>query len=216
MDTRCWLRYLRLNFHMTPFEAIEKIKALFAEGDAPAEAPAAAPEAPAPSEAPTEAAKEYDLKSGAKVSIDKLEIGGQVLVVDEAGNKTPAPAGTHELVDGVSITVDDMGIIAEISSPAEEAADVEATPSEADMKIAELEAQLSALKSEQATQVQKMSEQEAKFGKAIHDLSNVVLGLMVTPSADPMEAPKNKFSQHHESKDSKIAKYMDFVKQISK
>ena len=198
---------------MTPFEAIEKIKALFAEVDMPAPAPS--PEV-APPVAPIESAKEYDLKSGAKVTIDKLEIGGQVLVIDDAGNKSPAPAGSHELVDGVVITVDDMGIIAEISTPAEEAADVEVGPSEADMKIAELEAQLTELKKQQSAQVQKMNEQVAKFNQAILGLSDVVTGLMKTPSADHISAPKNNFSQHVESKDSRIAKYMDFVKAISK
>ena len=60
---------------MTTLEAINKIKQMFAE----------AGELPMASVEPTQSFAEYSLKSGAKVMIDKLEVGGKVSVVDEAG-----------------------------------------------------------------------------------------------------------------------------------
>jgi len=74
---------------MTTLEAINKIKQMFAE----------AGELPMASVEPTQSFAEYSLKSGAKVMIDKLEVGGKVSLVDEAGVETPAPAGEHELID---------------------------------------------------------------------------------------------------------------------
>ena len=64
---------------MSPLEALLQIKQMFAEMPpvvAPSEAPAEAPQEPA---APKYL--EYVLKSGAKVKIDKLEIGGNVMVI---------------------------------------------------------------------------------------------------------------------------------------
>ena len=83
---------------MTPLEAVLKIKAMFEQSGAnfadPVPAPAADPMAePAPSVEPTEDAKEYDLKAGGKVMIDKLEIGGKVTIESEVDAYMPAPAG---------------------------------------------------------------------------------------------------------------------------
>jgi len=52
--------------------------------------------------------EDYKLKSGAVVSIDKLEIGGSVVL-----NGEPAPDGEHELEDGSKIVVAG-GLITEV------------------------------------------------------------------------------------------------------
>lgn len=208
---------------MTPLEAIMKMKAAFeaaglqfAPGDP---MPAPAPET-APAAAPTEAAKEYDLVSGGKVTIDSLEIGGKVTIKDEAGNEAPAPAGDHELIDGTTITVDETGTITAVNAPVENAPEIEvevetpAAPSETEMKIAELEAAIAELKKDAESKKAMMSEVEAKFSKAISEMSDVIVGLISTPSASATENPKDKFNAHVESKEEKMQRFLDRAKNL--
>lgn len=208
---------------MTPLEAIMKMKAAFeaaglqfAPGDP---MPAPAPET-APAAVPTEAAKEYDLVSGGKVMIDSLEIGGKVTIKDEAGNEAPAPAGDHELIDGTTITVDETGTITAVNAPVEDAPEVEvevetpAAPSETEMKIAELEAAIAELKKDAESKKAMMSEVEAKFSKAISEMSDVIVGLINTPSASATENPKDKFNAHVESRDEKMQRFLDRAKNL--
>ena len=210
---------------MTPLEAIMKMKAAFeaaglqfAPGDS-MPAPEAMPEA-MPATVPTEAAKEYDLVSGGKVMIDSLEVGGKVTIKDEAGNEAPAPAGDHELVDGTTITVDETGTITAINAPAEEAPEVEVEieasnePTETEMKIAELEAAIAELKKDAEAKKAMMSEVEAKFSKAISEMSDVIVGLISTPSASATENPKDKFNAHVESKEEKMQRFLDRAKNL--
>lgn len=187
---------------MTPLEALLKIKQMFAEMPPVALEAPVAPEAPAAPEY-----KEYVLKSGAKVKIDKLEVGGKVVLVDDAGNESPAPAGEHELADGTVITLDDASMIIEIASPVEEAPEAE-QPSMDMAKIAELEAQIAELKKGKQGQEVKMAEAEAKFSAAIKELTDVVLQLIQTPSADATEKPKQTFNKVVPSKDSRIDSFL--------
>lgn len=208
---------------MTPLEAIMKMKAAFeaaglqfAPGDP---MPAPAPET-APAADPTEAAKEYDLVSGGKVMIDSLEIGGKVTIKDEAGNESPAPAGDHELIDGTTITVDETGTITAVNAPVENAPEIEievespSAPSETEMKIAELEAAIAELKKDAESKKAMMSEVEAKFNKAISEMSDVIVGLINTPSASATENPKDKFNAHVESKEEKMQRFLDRAKNL--
>ena len=213
---------------MTPLEAIMKMKAAFeaaglqfAPGDPmPAPAPEAAPES-APAVEPTEAAKEYELKAGGKVMIDSLEIGGKVTILDEAGNEAPAPAGDHELIDGTTITVDETGTISAVNAPVEAAPEVEieiepAAPSETEMKIAALEAAIAELKKDAEAKKALMSEVETKFSNAISEMSDVIVGLINTPSASATENPKDKFNAHVESKEERMKRFLDRAKNINK
>jgi len=201
---------------MTTLEAIQKIKQMFVEVG---ELPSYVEEPVAPSAEPTESAKEYSLKSGLKVMIDNLAIGGKVAVVDEAGNAAPAPAGEHELIDGTKIVLDEASSIVEIELPQAEVVEevVEAKedePKEEDMmkkKIEEMQKQLDDLK---MSYDQKLASQEAKFSKGIADLSDVMVQLINTPSADATEAPKDKFNQHVEKKEDKMKRFLDFAKSI--
>jgi len=209
---------------MTPLEAILKMKAAFeaaglqfAPGD---QMPAPAPEA-APAVEPTEAAKEYDLVSGGKVTIDSLEVGGKVTIKDEAGNEAPAPAGDHELVDGTTITVDETGTITDLKAPNEAAPEIEVevelpVPSETEMKIAALEEAIAELKKDAESKKAMMSEVEAKFSKAISEMSDVIVGLINTPSASATENPKDKFNAHVESREDKMKRFLDRAKNINK
>lgn len=204
---------------MTPLEAIQKIKQMFAEaGELPvAEAPAA--QMAEESAEPIEAAKEYVLESGQKVLIDKLEIGGKVSLLDEAGQQSPAPVGEHKLADGTKVTVDEAGVILAVELPQAEVVEevmpeAPAQPSEQDMmkeKIAEMQKQLDEIKMAYDA---KMAQQEARFSKGISDISDVLVQLINTPSASATEQPKDKFNVHVESKDVKLERFLQFAKSI--
>jgi hypothetical protein len=196
---------------MTTLEAINKIKQMFAD----------AGELPKPSAMPLQSMAEYVLKSGAKVMIDKFEVGGKVTLVDEGGSEVPAPAGDHELIDGSVITLDENSIITSIKVPEVELPEVpevqievESKKIEEDMmkkKIAEMQKQLDEIKMAYDA---KLASQEAKFSKGMSDISDVLVQLLNTPSANATEAPKEKFNQHIEKKEDKISRFLAFAKTI--
>ena len=197
---------------MTPLEALTKIREMFAEVPPVAPVPAPAPaETPAPSEAPIEY-KEYVLDNGAKVLIDKLEVGGCAVLVDEMGNQTPAPAGDHILADGTKLVLDDMGCITSITMPDQAPVEtpVEA-PAPADMsaeKIAKLEAELADLKKSVKCQADDYEIANSKFSQAIKEMSDAVIELINSASATPTETPKEKFNKHIESKEDRIKSFL--------
>jgi molecular chaperone DnaK (HSP70) len=192
---------------MTTLEAINKIKQMFAE----------AGELPVASSVPTQSFAEYVLKSGAKVMIDKYEIGGKVSLVDESGNEVPAPAGEHELADGSVMVLDEASTIIEIKIPEvemPEEVEIEVAPIEEDLmkkKIEEMQKQLDEIKMAYDA---KLASQEAKFSKGMSDISDVLVQLLNTPSANATEAPKEKFNQHIEKKEDKISRFLEFAKSI--
>ena len=66
------------------------------------------------------------LEDGTMVRIDRIEEGGTVLIVDDAGETEPAPAGEHILEDGIVLTVGEGGVIESIKEPeADDSADEE-------------------------------------------------------------------------------------------
>lgn len=191
---------------MTPLEALLQIKQMFAE--MPQEKPVDAQEIEVSIEPAAPEYKEYVLKSGAKVKVDKLEVGGKVMLVDDAGNESPAPAGEHELADGMVIVLDETSTIVEIKEPqAEEApAPVE---EELKKKIEEMKAEIEKLGDYKKKQEEKMAEVEAKFSQAIKDLSDVVIGLINTPSAEATEKPKQIFNKVVQSRDARIDSFLN-------
>jgi hypothetical protein len=201
--------YLLLKVMMTTLEAINKIKQMFAEAGE------------LPSAMPLQSMAEYTLKSGAKVMIDKFEVGGKVTLVDEGGNEVPAPVGDHELIDGSVITLDENSIITAIKVPEVELPEVpeveisvESKKVEEEMmkkKIEEMQRQLDEIKMGYDA---KFASQEAKFSKGMSDISDVLVQLLNTPSANATEAPKEKFNQHIEKKEDKISRFLDFAKSI--
>jgi uncharacterized coiled-coil protein SlyX len=92
------------NNHMTTKEAVEKIKSMIFGDMVPAEPVIPASGNMAPNVAPQSGVEskfeDYKLKSGAVVSIDKLDVGGSVTL-----NGEPAPDGEHEFEDGTKIVV---------------------------------------------------------------------------------------------------------------
>ena len=65
------------------------------------------------------------------VEYERLEPGFPLFVIAEDGStKSPAPKGEHTLEDGTVITVDESGMIMEVSSKEEEAPETEAPAAE--------------------------------------------------------------------------------------
>ena len=65
------------------------------------------------------------------VEYERLEPGFPLFVIAEDGStKSPAPKGEHTLEDGTVITVDETGMIMEVSSKEEEAGEAEAPAAE--------------------------------------------------------------------------------------
>jgi predicted RNase H-like nuclease (RuvC/YqgF family) len=157
----------------------------------------------------------YDLKDGSKIDLSGLEIGAEAMLVDESGNTSPAPDGEHELVDGTMITIVD-GKVEGIETPQAEAEPIEMPEEEIPMesdKFTEIDGTIENLKAENEALKAKIASIEGKFSQAINDLSDVVLGLASTPSAGPIQAPKNSFSQV-EKREEKIERFLNKVKNL--
>lgn len=191
---------------MTPLEALLQIKQMFAEVPQPVQAQEM-PEVEVSIEPVAPEYKEYVLKSGAKVKIDKLEVGGKVVLVDDAGNEAPAPAGEHELADGMVIVLDEASTIVEIKEPQVEEAPAPAEE-ELKKKIEEMQAEIEKMANYKKKQEEKMAEVEGKFAQAIKELSDVVIGLINTPSAEP-SVPKQTFNKVTMSRDARVEAFLN-------
>ena len=196
---------------MTAKEAIEKIRAMFAETPAPEPMPE--PE-PAKMEA-----KEYVLEGGQKVLVSELEIGGMVQLVDDAGQTAPAPAGDHKLADGTVITLGENGLITAISVPAVEPEPTAEPGEDMGKKVAEMSAQFDAKVAEMQTQLAdvnaKMQTQLADVNAKMQTLADVFTAMMSVPSANPLQTPKHNFEQV-ESKEDKLKRLADRIASMRK
>jgi hypothetical protein len=79
-------------------------------------------------------------------------------------------------------------------------------------KIEEMTKELEDMKKKQ----QMNADNVAKFSQAVHTLTDIVVGLMQTPSVEPTESPKDKFNKHTESYAEKVGKFLDLAKSIKK
>jgi hypothetical protein len=199
---------------MTVKEGIEKIRLMLASEDEAPQMETSEESAPV-----TQLAFEtYDLKDGSKIDLSGLEIGAIAMLVDESGNASPAPDGEHELVDGTMVTTVG-GKVEGIETPQAEMEPIEDVEEEIPMgddkedKFNEIDGTIENLKSENEALKAKIASIEGKFSQAINDLSDVVLGLASTPSTNPIQAPKNSFSQV-EKRDEKIERFLTKVKNL--
>ncbi len=155
---------------------LDKIKLVFNEltGAVP-------PVAPVP---PLEGT-EYELKIGGKVTVDKLETGGVVLI---DGN--PCVPGDLELADGTILTVGDNGVITDVKTsmapeppePEDMGAKFTAFEAAQTEKFAALEAKLSAYESRFAT----IDTNVGKTMKVMEEMLKLSQILVDTPApADP-------------------------------
>ena len=184
-------------------EILSQVKQFFTELMAPAPPDAAAPPAP-------DAPKEYDLKDGGKVTIDKLEVGGMVMI---DGN--PALPGDIELADGTKITVAENGVIAVIvpvepvvAPPAPEDMNTKFTAFETatNQRFSDYEIKFSA----QELQLSKMQVSLGKATKVIEKLMELSTLIVEAPAPpDPATRVPNAFQKEKEIKE-------DFIDNLSK
>jgi len=142
-----------------------------------------APDAPPVTPTP-DAPKEYELKDGGKVMIDKLEVGGIVMIDGNA-----ALPGDIELADGTKITVADNGAITtiELANP-----DAPAASEDMGAKFAAFEtstnekfANYAAKFEAQEIQLGKMNTQLNKANKVIEQLLTLSQLIVDAPAANP-------------------------------
>jgi len=170
---------------MTPKEAVEKIKSMiFGDEEKQMATPV-----------PAEAQKfmEYKLKSGAVVSIDKLEVGGSVTL-----NGEPAPDGEHEFEDGAKI-VTAGGLITEVKQP--EVAPVVEVEVEAMKKLpgmfSEMEQGFAAAKTDIVQLKQTIAEQKNTIDKQSETLKQM-FSLVETIANTSVQQPTEKVKSFDE------------------
>ena len=192
---------------MNSKEALQQIRALFEDMPQVVE-----PVAPAVTKVEM---AEYSLVDGTKVMISALEIGGMVTMADGS----PAPVGEHQLMDGTSIQVDELGVIVEISSPKEDiiveepvapAAEV-APAQDTTAMIQELKAEYEKKKMELDA---KIAELESKVKSGFAQVAELVEALSNTPTAEPTQRAANAFQSYVNTNDSKyerLEKYRNAI-----
>jgi hypothetical protein len=184
---------------MNSKEALQQIRALFE--DMPQ---AVAPVAPAVTKVEM---AEYSLVDGTKVMISALEIGGMVTMEDG----TPAPIGEHQLMDGTSIEVDELGAIVEISSPTEDVIVEEPVAPAAEVAPAQdTTAMIQELKDDYEKKKMeldaKIAELESKVKQGFAQVAELVEALSNTPTAEPTQKAANAFQSYVSTNDSKYEK----------
>jgi DNA-binding transcriptional MerR regulator len=198
---------------MNPKEALQQIRALFE--DMPQVIEPVAPVAPVAPEVTKVEMAEYSLVDGTKVMISALEIGGMVQMADG----TPAPAGEHQLMDGTSIVVDELGAIVEIESPKSDVVEVEPVAPAAPIPPAQdttaMAEELKAEFAEQKSQLEaKIAELESKVKQGFAQVAELVEALSNTPTAEPTQKAANAFQSYVTTNDSKyerIEKYRNAI-----
>ena len=198
---------------MTTKEAIQQIRALFE--DVPQVAPQEAPVAPmvepiAPEVTKVEMA-EYSLADGTKVMISALEVGGKV----ELADGTPAPQGEHQLMDGTSIQVDELGIIIEISSPKEDVIEEEPVAPAAPVAPAQDTTAMAEMFAAQKEELEKkIAELENKVKQGFAQVAELVEALSNTPMSEPTQKSANAFQSYISTNDIKyerLEKYRNAI-----
>ena len=190
---------------MSPKEAIDKIKALFADDNTPA---------PVPPVQENMEAKEYTLEGGTKVLITELEPGGMVTVVAEDGSISAAPVGDHKLVDGTVITVDELGVITGIVVPSVEPV-VAPEVAELTQKVAQLQEVVKVLEGAVKMQEQKFNADIAATQLKVKAIAEIFTAMVDIPSANETQKVKNNFDSHLKlTREQKITNFLAFAKTL--
>ena len=189
---------------MTAKEALDKIRAMFAD----------MPEKTEPEPAKMEA-KEYVLEGGQKILVSELEIGGMVQLVDDAGNTAPAPAGDHTLADGTAITLGENGLITAITVPAVEPEPAAEPGEDMAAKFAAIQADNAALRAAIEAQAVKFSDELVAMNDRLRTLADVFSAMIQTPGANPVGKPHQNFEQT-ETKEEKLKRIADRIASLRK
>lgn len=173
------------------------------------------PPVAAPVVTPTTLGTDYTLKDGTAVSIDKLEVGGVVLV-----GGVPAAAGEYELQDGTKYTVADSGVIAAITPAAMPAMDGQVaapvpTPTIPDYtpKFAAYDEALSKYETRFTEQASLIAKQDLM----LKGLFEIIEKIAASPAGDPVDGNKNSFvSQKIKDKEESLKNLSDALSKLKK
>lgn len=150
-----------------------------------------------PIAAPEVMQTDYTLKDGTAVSIDKLEVGGVVLI-----SEAPAPDGDYELQDGTKFTVVGGAITA--ITPVE----VEPETPELPMAAPDYTPKFAAYDEAISRYETRFTEQAELIGKQdlmLKGLFEIIEKIANSAGADPVGTPKNNFStQKAESREERL------------
>ena len=163
---------------MSSKEAIEKIKNMLF-GEMPVQAPAPVPTP----EGSGQVFADYKLKDGTVVSIDKVEIGGQVNL-----NGEPAPDGYHLLEDGTKIHVM-SGLIDEIEK--------EEVVAEVPEELKKLPVMMSAV-NQDIVDLKKTIDAQAKLISRQSESLKQMFALVETIANNSIEQPREKVKSFDE------------------
>lgn len=144
-----------------------------------------------PPAAPQAMGLEVVLKDGTPAMIDKMEVGGVVMV-----NGAPAPAGNLELQDGTVLTIGEGGVIASVGT-----ASPEAPPTDYNSQFAAYEERLSKYETEFAQHTQAFTALTQEFTQAkeqMKQLVDIVEKFMAQPSAETVAGSQSQFNSQKE------------------
>ena len=200
----------------TPEIILGKVKQFFNDLVNPAPIMAEAPALPV-----DPAATEYELKDGGSVTIDKLEVGGIVMI-----DGIPALPGDLVLADGTMLTVIDNGAISAVTlGTGMEPAEPIAEPAGEDMsakfasfetlasgKFADYEGRFSAYETKFSAYEQRFADYEVKMAKAnkvIEELLKLSTLIVEAPigAPDPAIRTQNTFSAAEEAAEKKTKQF---------
>ena len=170
------------------------------------ELPVATP--PVPNTAPDKLGNDSTLKDGTVVTIDRLEVGGVVMIGD-----APAPAGVHELSDGTKVTVGEGGVITLVEGG--QMAPVE----DYSKQFAAYEERLSGYEQKFTEHINAYNALAGEFSKAKEQMSQLVqlVGQIIeTPTAETVTSNQSGFNSHTPSKDEKQKNLINFFANIKK
>jgi len=161
-----------------------------------------------PNTAPDKLGNDSTLKDGTVVTIDRLEVGGVVMIGD-----APAPAGVHELSDGTKVTVGEGGVITLVEAGA--MAPVE----DYSRQFAAYEERLSGYEQKFTEHINAYNALAGEFSKAKEQMSQLVqlVGQIIeTPTAETVTSNQSGFNSHTPSKDEKQKNLINFFANIKK
>lgn len=155
------------------------------------------------------------LKDGTAIQVDKLEVGGVVMIGD-----APAPAGEHELEDGTYIVVGEGGVITEVKAPEMEEMK---KPTDYSSEFTAINEKLTKYETDFASHVQAFSAMAQEFASTkeafnaaqnkLNELVNLVAKIVETPTEDSKVEPE-KFNSQKPSRKDTIEKFIKTVQSL--
>ena len=152
--------------------------------------PLVTPAPAAPTPAPQGQQMDLQLKDGTQVSVDKMEVGGVLLI-----GGMPAPAGEHEFSDGTKVTVGEGGVITLVTPVNAAVAQPALTMAEVEMAINKaLTAYTEKMAAEKLAQATATTQTLTKQNETIKELFNICEQLAEIPTVDSPTENRTTFS----------------------